>query len=82
MQCLPDAIYSLIIGDVTGAGATDDPDPSLEEAYIVTTRSQAKKAGEHSPLKVPSTSESTVAERDKLKQLQSEDDDSGTKTTQ
>ena len=27
-QCLPDAVYDLIIGNVTGAKAADDPDPS------------------------------------------------------
>ena len=63
-QCLPDAIYDLIIGNVPGARAADDPDPSwqdhVQEACAVTTRSQAKKAGEHIPLKVPDTNESTL----------------------
>ena len=34
-QCLPDAIYDLIIGDLLGARAADDPDPSWEEACAV-----------------------------------------------
>ena len=42
-----------------GTRAADDPDPSwqdyVQEACAVTTRSQAKKAGERIPLKVPDT---------------------------
>ena len=49
-QCLPDAVYDLIVGNVPGARATDDPDQSwqglAQEACAMTTRSQAKKAGE------------------------------------
>ena len=73
-QCLPDAVYDLIIGNVPGARAADDPDPSwqvpVQEACAVTTRSQAKKAGEHIPLKVPDTKESPVVDREKLKQME------------
>ena len=76
-QCLPDAVYDLIVGNVPGARAADDPDPSwqdhVQEACAVTTRSQAKKAGEHIPLKVPSTNESPVVDREKLKQMQRDD---------
>ena len=43
------------------------------EACAVTTRSHAKKAGEHIPLKVPSTNESPVVDREKLKQMQRDD---------
>ena len=35
VQCLPDAINDLIIGNVSGAGAADDPDPSWSEACAV-----------------------------------------------
>ena len=38
----------------------------------MTTRSQAKKAGEHIPLKVPDTNESPVVDRESLKQMQRE----------
>ena len=73
-QCLPDAFYDLIIGNVTGARAADDPEPSwqdyVQEACAVTTKSQAKKPGEHIPLKEPSINESPVVEREKLKQMQ------------
>lgn len=58
-QCLCDAVYELIVGNVPGARAADDPDPSwqghVQEACAVTMRSQAKKAGEHILLKVPGT---------------------------
>ena len=76
-QCLPDAVYDLIIGNVPDARAADDPDPSwrdhVQEACAVTTRSQAKKAGERIPLKIPSTNESPVVDREKLKQMQRDD---------
>ena len=66
-QCLPDAVYDLIIGNVPGARAADDPDPSwqvpVQKACVEPTRSQAKKAGEHIPLKVPDTKESPVVDR-------------------
>ena len=73
-QCLPDAIYDLIIGNVPGARPADEPDPTWQEAYAVTTRSQAKKDGVVSPLKVPSYQESPVVDKQKLKQMQSEDE--------
>ena len=47
--------------------------PSL----AVTTRSQAKKDGEASPLKVPSYQESPIVDKQKLKQMQSEDTSEG-----
>ena len=76
-QCPPDAVYDLIVGNVPGARAADDPDPSwqdhVQEACAVTTRSQAKKAGERIPLKVPGTKESPVVDREKLKQMQHDD---------
>ena len=46
----------------------------MQEASAVTTRGQAKKAGERIPLKVPSTKESPVVDREKLKQMQNDDE--------
>ena len=73
-QCLPDPIYDLVIGNVPGARAADDTDPScqdhVQEASIVTARNQAKKAGEIIPLKILSTDESSVVDREKPKQEQ------------
>ena len=73
-QCLPDAIYDLIIGNVPGARPADEPDPTWQEACAVTTRSQAKKDGVVSPLKVPSYQESSIVDKQNLKQMQSEDE--------
>ena len=73
-QCLPDAIYDLIIGNVPGARPADEPDPTWQEACAVTTRSQAKKDGVVSPLKEPSYQESSIVDKQNLKQMQSEDE--------
>ena len=77
-QCLPDAVYDLTIGNVPGARAADDPHPSwrdhVQEGYAVTTRSQAKRAGERVSLKVPGTNEGSVIDREKLKQMQCDDE--------
>ena len=73
-QCLPDAIYDLIIGNVPGARPADEPDPTWREACAVTTRSQAKKDGVVSPLKEPSYQESPIVDKQNLKQMQSEDE--------
>ena len=73
-QCLPDAIYDLIIGNVPGARPADEPDPTWQEACAVTTRSQAKRDGEVSPLKVPSYPESPIVDKQKIKQMQHEDE--------
>ena len=71
-QRLLDPIYDLVIGNVPGERAADDPDPScqdhVQEASTVTARSQADKAGESSPLKIPSTDEHPVVDREKPKQ--------------
>lgn len=54
-QCLPDAIYDLIIGNIPGARNPDDPDPMYMwcETVAVTTRAQAKKSDVLKPLRVP-----------------------------
>ena len=73
VQCLPDAIYDLIIGNVPDAPSADDPDPDSQEACAVTTRSQAKKKGKHTPLKVASSSKNAIVDRNELIRLQHED---------
>ena len=72
-ECLPDTIYDLIIGNVPGARPAEDPDPVWQEACAVTTRGQAKKAEQHIPLTVPSSSESAIMDKEKLIQMQHED---------
>ena len=73
-QCLPDPIYDLVIGNVPGVRAADDPDPSwqdrVQEASTVTTRIQAKKAGECILLKILRTDESPIVDRETPKQMQ------------
>ena len=73
-QCLPDTLYDLIIGNVPGARPAEDPDPGWQEACAVTTRGQAKKAEQHIPLRVPSSSESAIMDKEKLTQMQHEDE--------
>ena len=52
VECPPDAIYDLIIGNVPGTRPAEDPDPSWQEACAVTTCSQAMKDRKQMPLKV------------------------------
>ena len=73
-QCLSDPIYDLIIGNVRDARDAQNPDPSWQEACAVTTRNQAKKKDERTTLKVPSTRENPIVDREKLKQMQREDE--------
>ena len=67
-------IYDLIIGNVRDAKDAQNADPSWQEACAVTTRSQAKEKDEHMTLKVPSTCESPIVDREKFKQIQREDE--------
>ena len=73
-QCLSDPIYDLIIGNVRNARDAQNPDPSWQEACAVTTRTQAKKKDERTTLKVPSTRENPIVDREKLKQMKREDE--------
>ena len=77
-QCLPAAVYDLIIGNVPGFRAAEDPDPSwqdyVQEACAVTTRRQAKEARECIPLKVPGTKGSPVVDRENLKEMQQDEE--------
>ena len=72
-QCLPEAIYDLIIGNVPGARPPDDPDPTWEEAAAVTTRAQAKRDDTLKPLRVPKDLRGSAVDRDDLGRLQRED---------
>ena len=73
-QCLPDAMYDLEIGNVPRARPADEPDPIWQEACAVTTRSQAKKSREASPLKVPSNQESPIVDKQQLEEMPSENE--------
>ena len=74
MQCLSDPIYDLIISNVPDARDAQNPNHSWQEACAVTTRSQAKKKDERTALKVPSSRESPIVDREKLKQMQRKDE--------
>jgi hypothetical protein len=72
-QCLPDALYDLIIGNVEGARAPDDPDPKWHETCAVTTRSQAKRSDKLKPLKTPEVPNGLSVGKEDLRKLQEED---------
>jgi len=57
-----------------GPGLQEDPDPGWQEACAVTTRGQAKKVEQHTPLRVPSSSESAIIDKENLIQMQHEDE--------
>ncbi|XP_073233658.1 uncharacterized protein [Porites lutea] len=73
-QCFSDPIYDLIIGNVPDARDAQNPDPGWQKACAVTIRSQAKKKDERTALKVPSSRESPIVDKEKLKQMQREDE--------
>ena len=50
--CPPDAVYDVIVGNVPGARAADDPDPEWHMANMVTTRCSAKRVCDVAPLNV------------------------------
>ncbi len=72
-QCLPAMIYDLIIGNVPGARAPDDPDPTWQESAAVTTRAQAKRSKSLTPLKSLESPKGSASNRDDLRQLQGAD---------
>ena len=49
--CVPEPVYDLIIGNVSGAGNPDNPDPEWVQSNAV-TRAQAKRSKNLVPLKV------------------------------
>ena len=50
--CLRDPLYPLIIGNIPGARAPNDPDETWCVEAAAVTRSQARKSAETKPLKV------------------------------
>nr|XP_006823664.1 PREDICTED: uncharacterized protein LOC100372741 [Saccoglossus kowalevskii] len=72
-QCLPDAIYDLVIGNVEGARAPDDPDPQWQEMCAVATRAMAKKGNKIVPLCVPDGGKSLDVSKAQLVKLQHDD---------
>lgn len=74
VQCLFNAIYDLIIGNVPGARPADDPEPGWQETCAVTTRSQARKEGRHTQLKVANSSKNVIVDKNELVRSQREDE--------
>ena len=73
-QCLPDAIYDLIIGNAEGARDTGNSDPEWGKAGAVVTRSQTKKALQPmKPLKILSQGTDTAIMKQELVRLQQAD---------
>ena len=64
-QCLPDAMYDVIIGNIPNARGPEDPDASWEIACAV-TRAQAKKGQGIPPLKVPDATKCATVTREQL----------------
>ena len=75
--CLRDPLYQLIIGNIPGARAPDDPDETWCVKAAAVTRSQARKSIESKPLKVAlgvaEVANQMAVTKDKLIQLQEED---------
>ena len=73
-QCLPNAIYHLIIGNVEGSRDPENPDPEWGKAGAVVTRSQTKKALQPmKPLKILSQGTDTAIKKQDLVRLQQAD---------
>ena len=70
-QCLPDALYDLIIGNIERA-RPPHPDPNWHEAGAVVTRAQAKRDDKLKPLKTLRVAELSVSKED-LSRMQEED---------
>ena len=71
-QCLPDAMYEVIIGNIPNARGPEDLDPSWEIACAV-TRAQAKKGQGIPPLKVPDVTKCGTVTREQLIKYQHDD---------
>ena len=71
--CLRDSLCPLIIGNISGARALDDPDETWCVEAAAVTRSRARKSTESKPLKVAEPTNQMAVTKDKLIQLQGED---------
>ncbi len=66
-------MYDVIVGNVPGARAADDPDAEWHMANVVTTRSSAKRAGDATPLNVRPVENWLEIDRNKIVEMQGED---------
>ena len=67
--CLRDPLYQLIIGNIPGARAPDNPDEARCVEAAAVTRSQARRSTESKPLKVVEATNQMTVTKDKLIQL-------------
>ena len=74
--CVTDPIYDLIIGNIPGARRPEDPDVlwDKDEVGAVTTRAQAKRKGEKTPLHVSEGKGGIKVDREELIRLQRADE--------
>ena len=71
--CLRDPLYELIIGNIPGDRAPDDPDDTWCVKAAVITRSQARTSTETKLLKVADVPDQLAIAKNRLTQLQEED---------
>ena len=71
-QCLPDAMYDVIIGNIPNARSPEDPNPSWETVCAV-TRAQAKKGQGLSLLKIPDVAKCATVTKEQLIKFQHDD---------
>ena len=71
-QCLPDAMYDVIIGNIPNSRSPEDPNPSWETVCAV-TRAQAKKGQGLSLLKIPDVAKCATVTREQLIKFQHDD---------
>ena len=69
-QCLSDAMYDVVIGNIPNARGPEDPDPSWETACAI-TRAQAKKG--QSSFKVTNVAKCATVTREQLIKFQQDD---------
>ena len=72
--CLQDPLFDLIVGNIEGARAPEDPDVKWDVAAAVVTRSQARKDIVDPPLKVKEITFNGVVTKERLGSTQREDE--------
>ena len=70
--CLQDPLFDLIVGNIEGARAPEDPDVKWDMAAAVVTRSQARKDIVDPPLKVKEITFDGVVTKERLGSIQKE----------
>ena len=66
-------MYDLIVGNISGVRAADNPNLNSIKAGTVTTRAQAKREGKEKPLKTPDVVQLRGLNKGDLRKMQRED---------